>query len=645
MSLSLSPILNGYQSFLANGLPNNGGFIYAYQAGTTTPQPTYTTSAGNIENSNPIQLSASGVPPNEIWLTDGLAYKFVIKDSNNTQVAGASFDNITGIGNVFYQLLLSTGAALVGWIQTGVGAVLRTVMDKLRDQVSVADYGAIGDGTDETAKLQAAINSGRKRIMLADGATYNFTQLKISSSFIELFGSGNSSILNCTSTSVFCAIAVVENCRFVHLHDFTIQGSITSEPGGQSAPAPLRAIVDGTNSAGNAHSGVVWSAFNRFERLYTTGAIPGTNGFNLGCQFNYGNYSSYIDNVVDSIYGTDSSFGYGIVCNGTGQQVCRNRFLATIPDQGRHAVYMTNTPYGILCDGNYALNFQNEAYTSNTRGSTPGTFGYLTVINNIAENCLQVGLVGGSFEQAVIDINAPYSIVAGNTIIGSAFSGVSCFNVEGCIISDNIINGCEADAIWIASCTNTKIHGNQIFNPDSSGTSTFSGVFIQSSNGTEVSNNRIDGTNYAAGVTFNATSPVPTNCQVYDNNITGSYGVDIFGGTLDTSNTVRRTRNEPQELTYTPGATSINVAQNIRTIGGISNSGAVTITTLPGAYIGQYVTMLFFDANTTITRTNFGFAGSVNFVSTAKSTLTVICTNIASGVPQWLEVCRSTSAG
>ncbi|MDE3023804.1 MAG: hypothetical protein KGI54_18465, partial [Pseudomonadota bacterium] len=97
MSVSLSPIFNGYQSFLTNGLPNNGGFIYTYAAGTTTPAATYTTNSGGTPNANPIQLSADGRPPQEIWLTDGTAYKFVITDANLVPIPSASFDNITGI--------------------------------------------------------------------------------------------------------------------------------------------------------------------------------------------------------------------------------------------------------------------------------------------------------------------------------------------------------------------------------------------------------------------------------------------------------------------------------------------------------------------------------------------------------------------
>ena len=80
-SVLLSPVGNGQQFFDNNGLPLSGGLIYTYQAGSSTLLTTYTTVNGNIANTNPIVLDASGRTPSEIWMQTGYSYKFIIQTS------------------------------------------------------------------------------------------------------------------------------------------------------------------------------------------------------------------------------------------------------------------------------------------------------------------------------------------------------------------------------------------------------------------------------------------------------------------------------------------------------------------------------------------------------------------------------------
>jgi len=96
MSVSLSPLGGaGWQFFTDNGTPLVGGLLYTYLAGTTTPAATYTSSTGVTANANPIVLNAAGRPPNEVWLTDGIRYKLVLKTSTGVQIW--VMDNILGL--------------------------------------------------------------------------------------------------------------------------------------------------------------------------------------------------------------------------------------------------------------------------------------------------------------------------------------------------------------------------------------------------------------------------------------------------------------------------------------------------------------------------------------------------------------------
>ena len=99
----------GAQFFDDNGVPLVGGLLYVYTAGTTTPATTWTTNSAAVANTNPIVLDAGGRTPNEIWVSGGVNYKFVLKTS--TGVTIGTYDNLPAIDDpgVFNNLITVTG--------------------------------------------------------------------------------------------------------------------------------------------------------------------------------------------------------------------------------------------------------------------------------------------------------------------------------------------------------------------------------------------------------------------------------------------------------------------------------------------------------------------------------------------------------
>ena len=197
--LSPSPKL---QFFAANGDPLVGGKLYSYEAGTTTPRVTYTNAQGNVANTNPIILDSRGEA--NIWL-NATSYKFKLTASNDVEIW--TVDNITTAENLIdalkAQLAASNGSSLIGYIADDPTAVAITVQEKLRESVSVRDFGASPDATpaENTAGIQAALDyaADKYRVYLPGGEYIIDDTIRIPSN-TYFYGDGESSIIKMVET-------------------------------------------------------------------------------------------------------------------------------------------------------------------------------------------------------------------------------------------------------------------------------------------------------------------------------------------------------------------------------------------------------------------------------------------------------------
>lgn len=154
------------QLFDTNGSPLDDGYVYIGTANAnpeTSPIAIYLDDAGTIPAAQPLRtmngyIVRSGTPARVYTALDD--FSMTVKDRQGRVVF--SVLDATSDSNLTNALAASSGSSLVGFLQAGANAQPRTVQSKLRDVVSVLDFGAVGNGVaDDTLAIQAAVNTGR----------------------------------------------------------------------------------------------------------------------------------------------------------------------------------------------------------------------------------------------------------------------------------------------------------------------------------------------------------------------------------------------------------------------------------------------------------------------------------------------------
>lgn len=126
----------------------------------------------------------------------------------------------------------SAGSSLVGFIQAGVGAIARTLQDKVRDTISTKDFGALHDGvTDDTIAIQKALTSGITRgleVELAEGIAM-VSSLSITGS-LKIRGKGPGSVLKQKVGAAGNTISITGSGMTVVIDGVTFDGQQSLQP-------------------------------------------------------------------------------------------------------------------------------------------------------------------------------------------------------------------------------------------------------------------------------------------------------------------------------------------------------------------------------------------------------------------------------
>lgn len=244
----------GKESFsTSSGSPLVGGKIYTYDTGTNNPRPTYSDAAGTVPNTNPVILDARGEAAifwtgvyrvvlkdsldNTIWTVDGVSglSSADLSSTAGSGLVGFLYAAVYGAGTIgkwLQDLATSAGSTFIGFIQAGAGAVLRTLQDKMRDSVSVIDFGGVmnssvaGVRTANSAALLAAL-AANVEVRIPAGTFWVATGIDWSSyGNAHVVGAGigittikgDGDLFKLTSQATFKA---------PHFRDFTIVNDVT----------------------------------------------------------------------------------------------------------------------------------------------------------------------------------------------------------------------------------------------------------------------------------------------------------------------------------------------------------------------------------------------------------------------------------
>jgi hypothetical protein len=388
--------------------------------------------------------------------------------------------------------IVGTNSTGINFTQSGIGAVTRNVDSKLKDVVSVKDFGAVGDGTtnDTTAFTNAFayLNAGAApRSLYIPAGNYIVTSetCLITTSYRTVFGDGFTSRLLIPTTATPVGIKVLGTSDTVHVTDVLI--------------ADLAVIADGwTAYAGN---GISINRADRcsVQRVLVSGHTTGQS-WEQGIIFRDTNNGLIANNVVQRIAGNGISLDLLLGSENTRGNLVVGNTIDFVGDSGvgfhnnvRYSSAIGNVITRPAQGGGTGIDIAGCQYClfDSNNISNSGQFGirllqnlsYATVDNIVSNNTVEHPST--STDPAIILSDCNRNTITGNTLLCNTsaksnfglytlytttstqthpVTGESILKLSGSIIKDNIIsrfaNGLNLDAPGGITTANFIVDGN-----------------------------------------------------------------------------------------------------------------------------------------------------------------------------------------
>lgn len=381
-------------------------------------------------------------------------------------------------------------ADTVEFTQGGTGATTRSAQDKLRERVSVKDFGAVGDGVaDDTAEIQAAIDAcqGTGAEIFFPRGSYKISSTLNITGAISLRGESRPGVtITWTSTSL-TAFSVVTNSQ-VLFSDMTFIGPVSAVSGH---------IISLTGTTQNLYSAIVRCTFSQGYNHFVT--LAAADWLVQDCIFSeYVAYGIYVSNT----YNIDA-----------GDSLITGCTMSTSVAGGTGILQVSSG--GLKVQSNKIL---GGSYAYRMALGTAGTATVdLLMCNNSIENQ----------EVAAIHFSRPSgSVVFGTVVIsGNQIAGLGTAKTTDWA-------GIQTDAVagWLSRVT---ITGNNFFTPVGGGTPVFTCISIGSTNDFFIGANHCIASPNAGGSVYGiAVGAGATNGRIGVNAF-GVYSTGAWTGKLD----------------------------------------------------------------------------------------------------------------
>jgi hypothetical protein len=532
-------------------------------------------------------------------------------------------------------------SANVTYSHGSVGSVSRSVDGKLKEFVSVKDFGAVGDGVaDDTVAIQAALTAAT----VASGVYFPSGTYKITAPISVTKGVciyGNDPLIYCYGLSAYFNVTGtgIVGLQFLGL-TFYGDGTTGNTPSGGAIQSPSGCetedwLIHGCTFKDLSFGVAINSNLAGFHKrpvvqnckfINMVGSTSGTgNGLNLAGG-NTEPMNAVVSGNVFATIGRHSLY----VSSGSNINIVGNLFTGQSNATDRVSSCAIARARNVLVSGNSffanSVGVTVEPAESSVSAQNFPDSKAISVCNNLFRDTARYDIVVGTSDSAS-GTKGLYDVLVANNLVyktGNAnFACVYVFNGNGLVIQDNLFDATEvsvnynfgalhltAQAVTGQTSSDYSIRGNTI-------RCALAGGGITDTRGINLGDSAVKAIrlliqandisainkiwNYSALGSLTKTSA----------GLTGLVGVYTAGDT-------------------TPSVDGISFMR-------ITNSGATNITQFDDGVEGQEITLSFANGNTTITRNNAYLQGGANYVSSTNSTLKLVSFN-----GNWYELSRST---